>query len=273
MLRTTIFLATLLFPLTLPGLAQQSHPFAASSEHGQDLPTYYSQRGTSPAACEAKCAEDPNCAGWTLSLPTFRMGPRCELKQAAGSRPALSAPSPRRVETPLPAPMKEPVNISQSAKTPPVAAAPPQPEPVEPKRPIPAPPRRSEPTAPTQPANVQPRTKPPAPPPLIARPSVVEAPLARREAASIPAPAPTPIPEQDKPPLPSLGGRVDLAPLPALGQDDRPPLPRRRLNEGAGYSVQNLEQLPGDREATAGFIDSVSEENGPAKPAPAASED
>ncbi|MEQ9315255.1 MAG: hypothetical protein RLN72_05340 [Henriciella sp.] len=46
----------------------------------------------------------------------------------------------------------------------------------------------------------------------------------------------------------------------ASGADERPPLPRRRLDDAPAYSVQSMEILPGDYEATAGYLDTFSED-------------
>ncbi len=46
--------------------------------------TYNTTRGSTPEACAATCATDNACKAWTLTPPTFRMGPRCELKLIAG---------------------------------------------------------------------------------------------------------------------------------------------------------------------------------------------
>ncbi|MGB3627628.1 MAG: hypothetical protein WA989_17500, partial [Henriciella sp.] len=81
-----------------------------------------------------------------------------------------------------------------------------------------------------------------------------------------PAPAPTvsppPPPEQGQSPILADG----LKPLPGAprmmtGSDDRPALPRRRLETAPVYSVQSMELLPGDYEATAGYLDPTANED------------
>ncbi len=47
--------------------------------------TYRSERGTSGEACAKICNGDPNCAAWSLTPATFKMGPRCELKTNPGT--------------------------------------------------------------------------------------------------------------------------------------------------------------------------------------------
>ena len=46
--------------------------------------TYQSMRSSGLQACAAACADDQRCTAWSITPPTFRIGPRCELKSSAG---------------------------------------------------------------------------------------------------------------------------------------------------------------------------------------------
>ena len=158
----------------------------------QDRATYRSMRATSPAACEAACSEDERCTGWALTAPTFRIGPRCELRHAEPARPSA------------PAPVAAPAPVDSQT------SPPPEPEPVPRLR--------------------GGRDEPAAPP-------------AREETS---------------------GTRLDplrYAPSPATGTDDRPALPEREDEQVPAYSVQKMDVLPGDYEATAGYIDGLPDED------------
>ncbi|WP_084418138.1 PAN domain-containing protein [Henriciella litoralis] len=61
--------------------------------------TYQSLRATSAESCAASCAADGRCMSWSMTPPTFRVGPRCEMKSSVGQsypRPGhVSGLSPR----------------------------------------------------------------------------------------------------------------------------------------------------------------------------------
>ena len=173
---------------------------------GEDPATYRSLRGTSPEACASACSEDDWCTGWTLTAPTFRIGPRCELKHVEPTPAAVAS-------TPPPHPSADPVPATA------------------------APDRKAVPEVP--PATPAPR---PAPRPVPAL----------RGAQERPAPENTPE-EADLAPL-------RYAPAPATGEDKRPALPERHDRQVPAYSVQNMDVLPGDYEATAGYIDGLPDE-------------
>ena len=45
---------------------------------------YRSERGSTAEACAQMCDGDADCASWSLTPATFRIGPRCELKRTTG---------------------------------------------------------------------------------------------------------------------------------------------------------------------------------------------
>lgn len=66
----------------LPAFAPADETVEADSYRiGQ---TYQSERASGLQACAAACAEDQRCVAWSMTPPTFRVGPRCELKSSAG---------------------------------------------------------------------------------------------------------------------------------------------------------------------------------------------
>ncbi|WP_018149600.1 PAN domain-containing protein [Henriciella marina] len=68
----------------LPALALADEAVEADSYRiGQ---TYQSERANGLQACAAACAEDQRCVAWSMTPPTFRVGPRCELKSSVGQR-------------------------------------------------------------------------------------------------------------------------------------------------------------------------------------------
>lgn len=119
----------------------------------------------------------------------------------------------------------------------------------------------------------------PAPPPMIARPNAESAaatPVKPQSSLAAPSP-PSAIPP--RPPSASPATNEGLKPLPGAprvtsGADERPPLPRRRLEDAPSYSVQSMEILPGDYEATAGYLDTfVEDEETGSEPASERSDD
>ncbi|GGB66150.1 MULTISPECIES: hypothetical protein [Henriciella] len=343
MLRSIAF-ATLLIAPPWAAFAQQNSSIAAGSDGHEQLTTYASQRGSTAAVCEATCMRDAKCTGWALTLPTFRVGPRCELKQAEVYRAASQPPRQERILSDIPArpkvqqPAPPPASIRQvqpaavgpetqnpqpasaetatqiieanrqsdrprqtdpgrsqqivestlrgttptSSSAAPVRVPVPTPQPVQRTRTVVTTPPRTVTTARAlAPKTASPATPPnaaPAPPPLIARPSAA----ATRSATTSPAEPPFPVspvppasdvrppragPEaapaalDEKQPLPARTSAASRQPLPSLGADDRPPLPRRRLNDGQAYSVQKMEILPGDLEATAGYLETLPDQD------------
>lgn len=244
-----------------------------------------SQRGTTPDACKALCEADRRCTSWTLTEPTFRIGPRCQLTMSARLEPATSA-TPVRPARPEPMANSAARSPEQLRPTQPVAEPAP---PVSPTKAVspdalqtPAPqasvaaaaPEESvRPTASSQSqiaapsrSNARPALSAqnvPAPPPMIARRQPKPAsttPPAPQPAAHSPAPATNSV-------APGSVSNEGLKPLPgaprvSTGADERPPLPRRRLQQTPSYSVQSLERLPGDYDATAGYVDPTSEAQG-----------
>ncbi len=91
-IRSGRFIAFMALLAGLPGLAMAAPDAAVQMEADtyRAANTYESMRSAGTQACAAACAGDQRCAAWTVTPPTFRLGPRCELKTSAGqsvSRP------------------------------------------------------------------------------------------------------------------------------------------------------------------------------------------
>lgn len=83
-------LAIMATGLTAPALADD----AVETDSYRVGQTYSSERARGLQACAQSCAEDQRCVAWSLTPPTFRVGPRCELKSSAGqsqSRPGYTS--------------------------------------------------------------------------------------------------------------------------------------------------------------------------------------
>ena len=82
-------LLTLMIAALFGGLALQE---ASASETTTFMETdtyrfgdlYRSERGSTAEACAQMCDGDADCASWSLTPATFRIGPRCELKRTTG---------------------------------------------------------------------------------------------------------------------------------------------------------------------------------------------
>ena len=86
-----VFLAVAL--IAAPALADTSldgGPLTVEDNTYRFGDLYRSERGTTIEACAKMCSSDSVCASWSLVPATFRMGPRCELKQTPGE--AVSRP-------------------------------------------------------------------------------------------------------------------------------------------------------------------------------------
>lgn len=162
--------------------------------------------------------------------PAPALAPSVDLR-GGPEKPLSRAPQPVAKERPVPA--VSPAPSPQMAAPVPAAA---RPAGMSAAR-LPEITKRSELPAVSQPS--------PAPPPMIARP----------QAAPVAEPAlsgPAPVQSKPLPPIARLSGnssgepRPALAPRPAIGQDERPPLPRRKLGDNPTYSVQSIELVPGD---------------------------
>ena len=185
--------------------------------------TYATLRGSTPAACAAACESDAQCRAWSLTPPTFRAGPKCELKSVDG-QPVERVAAVSGVLTPS----STPVSV---AYTPPAANIPP---------------------APSQPQAAE--ARPPAAQPAAPRP----APSGNVQQQPLNDPARQPLPAQpastsnaDRP-WPGLrrGEESGAYTLPPEGTR---PLPRRRQEGAPVYSVQHLETLPADYKDNAGL--------------------
>lgn len=107
--RSGRFIAFMALLAGLPGLAMAAPDAAVHMEADtyRAANTYESMRSAGTQACAAACTEDQRCAAWTVTPPTFRLGPRCELKTSAGqsvSRPGyvsglsgMTQPAPQTV--------------------------------------------------------------------------------------------------------------------------------------------------------------------------------
>ena len=83
MMRLTSALTLILgLCLTAEGQTAGEQPQMSPSGTYNETVPYRSLRGTTPDACAASCEADNLCRAWTLTPPTFRQGPRCELKTA-----------------------------------------------------------------------------------------------------------------------------------------------------------------------------------------------
>ena len=177
--------------------------------------TYASLRGTTPDACEAVCENDQRCEAWSLTPPTFRAGPRCELKASAG-KSVLRVAAVSGVVRLQAQPQKQPVSVRQPA----LPASPPQ------TAPQPQPNFRQARPAPTE--------------------RIIEAPMGdvSEKAAGRPLP----------PGAQRANDANADRPWPGLRNQPQPqtqgerPLPIRRQQDVPAYSVQNIERLPGDDE-------------------------
>ena len=77
-------LAIMATGLTAPALPDE----AVETDSYRVGQTYSSERARGLQACAQTCAEDQRCVAWSLTPPTFRVGPRCELKSSAGQAQA-----------------------------------------------------------------------------------------------------------------------------------------------------------------------------------------
>ena len=202
----------LIAPLANAETAQGEAPSREADTYRPSA-TYLVMRGSTPAACEAACLDDKRCRAWSLTPPTFRAGPKCELKSAAGDTVTKRA----AVSGVVVVERSEPDAARPASKAGPVA-----PKPTETMTPEPAAQARPQ-AAPPPPPKIRPYT----PPPLQQRPNAdMPWPGLRRsgEDTRIIQPA-------DKEPLPRR-----------RSQDDVP-----------AYSVQTMQTLPGDIEDAAGL--------------------
>ena len=214
----------MLFALSGPVCAEDAGPY----EKDTYLPagTYASLRGTTADACEAACEAQARCEAWSLTPPTFRIGPRCELKSSAGKavmQPAAISGVSRKSNQPQPVSMRQgpaPLPRPQPA----IPGNRQQPEPMTQVRP-----------APTERIIQAPMDEIDAPQPTR---SAIE-PLALR-------PQPEPTTGADRP-WPGLRRQPQPAP------EGEQPLPFRRQQGVPAYSVQRVEPLPGDYEDNAGL--------------------
>lgn len=255
MIRLGASLCTLLLSC-LPATSQ-----AATGDNGTLVDTYLSGgtystlRGSTSTACAAACAEDRNCKAWSLTPPTFRAGPKCELKSTAG-RAVTQAAAVSGTVSVTTSVMSKP---ARAEPVPPIAAAQPQ-QPAEASRTMVR--TRSD-AAPQTPVQTMP---PREPAPL--RPQSESA----AESQSVQsAPAPQPTSNADRP-WPGLrredSGRVYTPP-----PEGNRPLPSRQ-NEGVpSYSVQELKTMPEDYEDSAGLQGRLPSGQSPEEERPEESED
>ena len=279
-MRRALTASAIAFAAALTAQAEDVAPAAAYEPDTYRVASpYQSLRGSTPEACAAICERDPVCRAWTLTPPTFRIGPRCELKSSPGDarnqpgaisglsttvrQAAAAAPPPQPATPPAPAepkPAPAPVDVPLKPRPAPdalagapQAASPPQQNVVR---------RTRERTI------VETRTVPgeapatPAPPALEMPPATPEPPAAvtleplppvptlrprdPATAPSVPTPAPTPTPVQPEPAPPRQPPRW-------VSDAERPPLPSPTERSARTYSVQDIDLLPGDIEDSAGI--------------------
>jgi hypothetical protein len=186
--------------------------------------TYSILRGSTPGACAAACESDDQCRAWSLTPPTFRAGPKCELKSIDGltvERVAAISGVAR--------PSTAPVSVTAA--------------PLRPRKAAPA----------SLPARAA-ETRPPVAQPAAPRP----APAGNIQLQRMDEPVRQPLPAQpastgdaDRP-WPGLRRSEESATYP-LPREGTRPLPRRRQDGIPVYSVQHLETLPADFRDNAGL--------------------
>ncbi len=252
---------------------------------------YRSERGTTPEQCAAQCEREARCAAWSLTPATFKVGPRCELKRKVGT----AEPRPGGVSgvalRPYPAAATQtsaggserrilpPLNTGAYSPAPPPSAPSQKPINQQPRIIMPA-------TSTAETATPAPRpvAEPKALPKPIPAPQPLQVPAvdAMRRAAPRPQPVAVPAPKPAAPPAPAVNAMTRarpvvseaIAPLPAppvapaaqpATRVAPPPAPPRkpwteRTADDIDYSVQEMDFIPGDREATAGFLSGAPEE-------------
>ncbi|WP_300389954.1 PAN/Apple domain-containing protein [Henriciella sp.] len=247
--------------------------------------TYRTLRGSTPDACAATCLEDDRCRAWSLKPPTFRTGPKCELKSVEGTAvsqtaslsgvvrleeaeaPDAPADVPKAEITPsLPEPVIAPKPTPKPEREPEPVPAPPIPAPSAPPPAAvesPAPARSPESTIsePAPAATVKPDMTAPTVTPVRAFPpestyEVLPEPQPAPQPRPAPAhqqqpPAPATVPADPDRPWPGLRGSDDTR-MPLSAQTGGKPLPGLRRSE-RDYSIQEFGNLPGDFEDSAGI--------------------
>ncbi|WP_158085647.1 PAN domain-containing protein [Henriciella aquimarina] len=225
---TVLALPVLLSAAALAEEAGESASFEKNT--ARTGPAYSSVRGSTPDACASLCAEDSQCRAWTLTPPTFRIGPRCELHDTPGE--VIAQPGA--------------VSGRMPSRAPDTAAAP------------------VTPAAPVVEAPIQDIPPEPAPAPVTETPPPAKPALRRSEAPALEG-APEPgLQESSEPPAPAMSPPPAPKPAPQVKDTPRSPPPWVRKDEreaaaeptGTGmrsYSVQDVDRLPGDLEDSAGI--------------------
>lgn len=214
MIRTGAFLFALLLPcMPASGDAANTGKGGHEADTYRPAGTYRSIRGSTPVACATACEQDMQCMAWSLTPPTFRAGPKCELKSVQGQAVARTAfvsgamDAPVRAETAAAAPHRTTEAREDMLQVP-------------------------------QPA---------------ARPQKPLSPIMLERAASQPEPATHPAePDNADRPWPGLR-RIDEPRIYTPPVTGTQPLPGRRVENVPSYSVQNLESMPQDFEDNAGL--------------------
>ncbi|RIJ15924.1 hypothetical protein D1227_12555 [Henriciella mobilis] len=200
----------------LPAAADGNGP-ARERDTYRPAGTYATLRGSTPDACAATCESDAQCRAWSLTPPTFRAGPKCELKSVDGppvERVAAISGIVKRSSAPV-----------SVAYTPP---PPSQPQAAEARPPV-----------------AQPAAPRPAPTGSIQQQRMDEP-----DRRPLPA-QPASIGDADRP-WPGLR-RSEESGTYTLPPEGTRPLPRRRQDGIPVYSVQHLETLPADYKDNAGL--------------------
>ena len=259
---------------------------------GHEADTYrYGQllgalRGTTPRDCELVCSQNQRCMSWSHVPATFQMGPVCELKATVGPqthRPGAVSGIALRLQPGMPLPQRAQQPVRR-------AAPPPPPRAQQVQRPMPdtQPIQTVKTPAPKSPLMGGPQTAPPAQSALVAQPETRPAPqpvpVAQTKLAPKSPPGPSStrnVPQFTMVPPPQAPAATQAAPTPQTNTQAVAPvqpqtvqaqapivgmkLPRQaapvtrvpwteRTSNDADYSVSgNLDYVPGDEQATAGY--------------------
>ncbi|MEM1036905.1 MAG: PAN domain-containing protein [Pseudomonadota bacterium] len=246
--------------------AQQYRPGSVSGitlryqPKGNELQQAFERRSTVPQPRATYRSATPAPQPVTTRQVPIRRAPTSPSTSTVMTAPSGPAPALRGAPPPPPS---SPVNLAPTPMDrpiPPIRVAP------EPSMPAPAP-QPVQPVKPERPPQfeMQPSSATPVPAPQPAPTPTRQIQPIRRSAA-VPAPSPEPAPQPAAQPAPVA--TVPVEPSGGVQMDPPPPpiQPRSRTpwNERTGaetdYSVSDIDIIPGDEEATAGFIGGVPEE-------------
>ena len=279
-----------------PALAEKPQPevnITYEADTYRFAEVYRSERGSTVEACAMMCSRDQACASWSLTPATFRIGPRCELKTSPGAashRPGAASGMSEmwQMDSGRHADMRFQPGVPNSRQPPAVPVDQVRPSPVPrtfgdpppvrepelmggPKTQVSAVLRRTDTVVEVQPEVMVAPQHPPATP----RPAPVKIAVApaRAEAPTEPAPKARMVfkdPSRDVAALPTTDDynavlkRERQAPAPQAAKAPAQPAPARtpwteRDGTAPDYSVRGTDYIPGDEDATAGFVDGAPE--------------